>query len=141
MNVSVPVHLLYFKAATDKFPDIWSAGMGVRQMLEREGHLEQYIMTMTAYVNSLLDALHLCAHGVVDHTQFVSSLERVVREYTLDPTQQGIVHLLELCLHQRCHILRTIDEIGIRPILVVCGDHAQQQPLTVIQTDNHIFRL
>ena len=26
------------------------------------------------------------------------------------------------------HILQTVNEISIRPILVVCGDHGQQQP-------------
>ena len=25
------------------------------------------------------------------------------------------------------HIWRTVDEISIKPIVVVCGDHAQQQ--------------
>ena len=59
-------------------------------------------MTVTAYVNSLLDAFHMCACGVLDHTQFVPLEETIDREYTLDATQQGIVHLLEFCLHQRC---------------------------------------
>ena len=26
------------------------------------------------------------------------------------------------------HILRTVNEISIRPILIVCGDHGQQEP-------------
>ena len=88
-NLPVPVHPLYFKAATEKFPEIWSNAIHVRQMLEREGHRQHY-MTVTAYVNSLLDALHMCAHGVLDCTQFVSSEETNDREYTLDAVQQGL---------------------------------------------------
>ena len=53
-NFSVPVHPLYFKAATEKFPDIWSNAIHVRQMLEREGHQEHYIMTVTADMTACL---------------------------------------------------------------------------------------
>ena len=59
-NLSVPVHPLYFKAATEKFPEIWSNAIHVRQMLEREGHWEHYIITVTAYVNSLLLMPYTC---------------------------------------------------------------------------------
>ena len=65
LNLSAPVHLLYFKAATEKLPDIWTSAIHIRQMLERDGHREHYILTVTASVNTLLDALHMCAHGVV----------------------------------------------------------------------------
>ena len=37
-NFSVPTHLLYFKATTEKFPDIWGSAIHVREMLERECH-------------------------------------------------------------------------------------------------------
>ena len=41
-NLSVPVHSLYFKATTERFPEIWSNAIDVRQVLEREGHQEHY---------------------------------------------------------------------------------------------------
>ena len=100
-NFSVPGHLLYFKAATEKFPEIWGSAIHVREMLKREGHREHYTMTVAAYVNSVLDAVHMCAHRVLDHTQFVSLEEPINREYSLDPVQEGVVHLLEFCLNQR----------------------------------------
>ena len=102
LNHSAPVHLLYFKAATEKFPDIWTSAIHIRQMLERDGHREHYILTVTASVNSLLDALHMCAHGVLHRTQFVSSKQTTNRQYTLEVVQERIVHVLEFCLDQRC---------------------------------------
>ena len=102
LNLSAPVHLLYFKAATEKLPDIWTSAIHIRQMLERDGHREHYILTVTASVNSLLDALHMCANGGLHRTQFMSSKQTTNRQYTMDVVQEGIVHLLEFCLHQRC---------------------------------------
>ena len=102
LNLSAPVHLLYFKAATEKLPDIWTSAIHIRQMLERDGHREHYILTVTASVNSLLDTLHMCDHGGLHRTQFVSPKQTTNRQYTLDVVQEGLVHLLEFCLHQRC---------------------------------------
>ena len=100
-NSTTAAHLHFFVSAAERFSNTWGTAAAVTDMLELEGHRKSYILTITAYVQTLHDVLPMCSNHVLCLDEFSTAEAISSHWYTLDVVQQSVLKHVQTSLHQQ----------------------------------------